>query len=330
VTLAPDIRERLSLPAICPPMFLVSGPDLVREACLSGVIGGFPRANARTREQFDAWLSEIVPVLDGARAEGRRVAPIAANFATKLPPEEIVADLRLIERHGIDIVITANGDPTEVTRIVHDWGGRVFHDVTTVRFAEKAIAAGVDGLTCIGAGGGGHSGTVSHLALIPKVRAMFDGTIVAAGAITTGAAVRAAEILGADLSYLGTRYIATKESMASEEYKQMLVDGRAADLHYLPARGGVPANWLGPSLARAGVDVETLRESYARHERPALPPELKYWAEVWSAGQGIELIDDIPTVAELTLRLRREYVEACAVPDMRAAAQLVDEALDAH
>ena len=310
------LRDRLSLPVVCPPMFLVSGPDLVRAACLSGLIGALPRQNARTLKQFDRWLSDIVPELDDARAGGTRVGPIAANLPSKVSQAEIDENLEVLARHHVDIVITAYGDPTEVTKRVHDWGGIVYHDVTSIRFAEKAIGAGVDGLVCIGAGGGGHSGTLSHLAFIPKVRSMFDGTIIAAGAITTGAGVRAAEILGADLCYLGTRFIATEESMASREYKQMLVEGTAQDLYYLPAEGGVPANWLGQSLRHFVEDFEAIATDYQHHRRGALPRDLRYWVDVWSAGQGIELIDDVPPVAELVSRLRCEYVEACHVPDM--------------
>jgi nitronate monooxygenase len=325
VTLDPAVRAGLSLPAICPPMFLVSGPDLVREACAAGILAALPRQNARTAEQFEAWLGEIRAGLDEVAATGVRVGPLAVNLSAKFDADELPRTLEACERNGVRLVISATGNPAELVKRVHDWGGQVFHDVTSVRFAEKAIAADVDGVICIGAGGGGHSGTTSHLALVPKVRSMFDGTIVAAGAIGTGAAIRAAEILGADLAYLGTRFIATSESMASAAYKRMLVDSHASDLHYLPARGGVPANWLGPSLAEQGVDLEALVAARAKSVPLQLPAELRYWADVWSAGQGIELIDDVPSVAELVRRLRREYVAACAVPDMADVARLVDE-----
>jgi nitronate monooxygenase len=319
--LSEAIRERLTLPVVCPPMFLVSGPDLVREACLQGFIGALPRQNARTMEDFEEWLRSTTEALDAARSEGRRIGPIAANFAAKYPPEVLNEQLELLGRYGIDIVITANGNPAETVKRVHDWGGVVWHDVTSIRFAEKAIAAGVDGLTCIGAGGGGHSGTVSHLALIPKVRSMFDGVIIAAGAIATGAAVRAAEVLGADLAYMGTRFIATQESLAADGYKQMLVEADSTHLRYTTYEGGVPANWLLPSLAERGVPTDVLSDPKAW-----LPDGLKYWSEVWSGGQAVELIDDIPTVAELAGRIRAEYVAACATPDMADVARLVDAA----
>ena len=322
-------RAGLKLPAICAPMFLVSGPDLVREACLAGVVGALPRPNARTVEEFGSWLASIRVSLDDAVETGRTVAPLAVNFPAKFDRHELDESLRLCEKYGVDTVISVNGNPAEITKRVHDWGGRIFHDVTSLRFAEKAISGGVDGLVCIGSGGGGHSGTVSHLALIPAVRAIFDGVIVAAGAITTGAAIRAAEILGADLTYLGTRFIATQESMAHAEHKQMILDAGTASLRYMAARGGVPANWLESSLARAGVDLAAIDEARRNSQEVLLPTELKYWKDVWSAGQGVDLIHDIPTVSELVTRLRCEYVAACEKPDMSGAARLVDQALDA-
>lgn len=319
------LRELLALPAICPPMFLVSGPELVREACRAGLIGALPRLNARTSGEFESWLAAIRAGLDGTDGPA---GPLAVNFTAKLDPAELRSDLKLCAKYGVRVIISATGNPAQLTREVHDWGGTVFHDVTSIRFAEKAIEAGVDGVVCIGAGGGGHSGTVSHLTLIPKVRSFFDGTIVAAGAIATGAAVRAAELLGADLAYLGTRFIATQESMAPAAYKQMIVDASSADLRYVAAEGGVPANWLAASLAQVGVDLSALDLAARQGREVSLPGGLRYWAEVWSAGQAVELIDDIPPVAELARRLRREYVAACELPDMSAAARLADEVLN--
>lgn len=327
MALDPNIRAQLTLPAICAPMFLVSGPDLVREACKAGVIGGLPRQNARTFEEFETWLRDIRAALDEHKAKtGARVGPIAVNLATRFPGDELAKHLDLCKRYGVDILITVGGDPTGIVRAAHDNGLKVFHDITSIRFAEKAIAAGCDGLTCIGAGGGGHSGTISHLSLIRTVRAMFDGTIVLAGAVSDGATIRAAEVLGADLAYLGTRFIATKESMAPEAYKQMLVDETSLGLSYTGRVAGVPANWLLASLRRAGLDPDNLPEPLGRGMRhDHLPENAQPWRDIWSAGQGIDLINDIPTVAELVCRLRREYVAACETPDMAAAARLVDE-----
>lgn len=315
------IRQRLSLPAVCAPMFLVSGPALVREACKQGLVGAIPRQNARTLEEFDGWLTEVRRDLADYAAEHPRVriGPLAVNL-TRMAPDELTANLELCRRHGVEIIISATGDPAELAARVHDFGGQVFHDVTNLRFAEKAIAAGVDGLTCIGAGGGGHSGTLSHLALVPKVREMFDGVILMAGAIGHGAAIRAAEVLGADLAYVGTRFIATREANAPDAYKQLLVSETSKGLRYTDALGGPPANWILESLRRVGLDPDDLPRPLKPMSYDHLPDHAKPWRDLWSAGQSIDLIHDVPSVAELCSRLRREYVEACAVPDMAAAA----------
>jgi nitronate monooxygenase len=331
VSLDEKIRSCLTLPAICAPMFLVTGPALVREACKAGVIGGLPRQNARDIETFDAWLGEISAALAAhRRAEPQaRIAPIAVNFPTRMPPDDLAANLALCAKYAVEIIISVGGDPTELVQRVHDFGGVVFHDVTNLRFAEKAIAAGADGLTCIGAGGGGHSGTISHLAMIPRIRAMYDGTIVMAGAVSSGAVIRAAEVLGADLAYLGTRFIATEESDAPAEYKSLLVSQTSADLAYTGDIAGVPANWMIESIRRVGLDPDNLPKPTGRGMRhDHLPESVVPWKNLWSAGQGVDLIEDIPTVAELVRRLRREYVAACETPSMVAAARLVDQALD--
>jgi nitronate monooxygenase len=332
VTLDARIREQLTLPAFCAPMFLVSGPDLVREACKAGLVGGLPRQNARTFEQFEQWLTGIRADLDEHAADnpGARIGPIAVNLATRMDADLLAQHLEVCRRAGVEIIVSAAGDPTELIARVHDWGGKVFHDVTSLPFAEKAIAAGADGLTCIGAGGGGHSGTISHLALIPKVRGMFDGTIVLAGAVSNGAAIRAAELLGADLAYLGTRFIATQESNARPDYKLLLLSQSSADLMYTPAISGVAANWLKASMRRVGLDPDELPEPGGAMRQEHLPENVRPWVNLWSAGQGIDLIDDVPTVAELVRRLRAEYVAACELPDMAAVARLADEAVSAR
>jgi nitronate monooxygenase len=323
MSLDPDLRAGMVLPAICAPMFLVSGPDLVRQACAAGIMAGIPRHNARTLETFTGWLREIRGWLDdyAEREPGARIGPVAVNLSTRMEPATLDEHLRLCAAHGVKVIISAAGDPTELTKRVHDHGLRVFHDVTSLRFAEKAIAAGVDGMTCIGAGGGGKSGTISLLVFIPKVRQMFGGTIICAGAVTTGAAIRAAELLGADLAYLGTRFIASQESMADPRYKRMLVEAGSPDLRYTAAVGGIPANWLAASMRSAGLDPDA---PPSRPNDTAIPATAKPWKTVWSAGQGVDLIHDVPTVAELVLRLRREYVAACAVPDMADVARVLD------
>jgi nitronate monooxygenase len=329
MALDPAIRARLTLPAVCAPMFLVTGPDLVREACKAGLIGGVPRQNARSLEQFDAWLGEIRRDLDAHAAENpaARIGPIAVNLAIRMSGEELRREMEVCRRHGVEIIISVAGDPGPLAAQVHDFGGKVFHDVTNLRFAEKAIAAGVDGLTCIGAGGGGHSGTISHLALIPKVRAMYDGTIIMAGAVGNGAAIRAAEVLGADLAYMGTRFIATQESDAPQAYKEMLVAETSRGLRYTDGVGGAPANWILESLRRVGLDPDNLPTPAKAFSYDHLPETARPWRDFWSAGQSIDLIHDIPTVAELCARLRREYVSACDVPSMAEVARLADAAL---
>lgn len=327
MTLDHALCDKLVLPAVCAPMFLVSGPALVAAACKAGLVGALPRQNARSLEVFEGWMRDIRTELDDHARQfpDARIGPVAVNLAARFDEEELATHLDICARYGVEIIISAQGNPRAITERVHDWGGRVFHDVTSLRFAEKAVAAGVDGLICIGAGGGGHSGTTSHLVLIPKIRRMFDGVIVMAGAVTDGAAIRAAEILGADLSYLGTRFIGTRESLAHDDYKAMLVSQSSEDLMYTGRIAGVPANWLVESMRSVGLDPGDLPvPTRAGMSHDHLPNAVKPWVNLWSAGQGIDLIDDIPSVAELVLRLRREYVDACRTPDMAAVAALVD------
>jgi nitronate monooxygenase len=317
MSLDSKIRSTLTLPAICAPMFLVSGPALVREACKAGIIGALPRQNARDLETFESWLQHIFEALAIHRdANPRaRIAPMAVNLPTRMSQSDLKANMDLCAKYGVELIISVGGDPTELIARVHGFGAKVFHDVTSLRFAEKAIAAGADGLNCIGAGGGGHSGTISHLALIPRIRTIYDGTIVMAGAVASGAAIRAAEILGADLAYLGTRFIATEEADAPDDYKKLLVGQSSADLIYTGDIAGVPANWMIESIRRAGLDPQQLPKPLGagmRHDH--LPPNATPWKNLWSAGQGIDLIDDIPSVAQLVTRLRAEYVAACDTP----------------
>lgn len=303
-------RSTLSLPAICAPMFFVTGPDLVREACLAGLVGVVPRHNARTLEQFESWLEAIQAARKQALARSAKVGPLAVNVGAKLPAADINNTLQLAADYGIDTVISVGGGPREVVRFAHAKSMGVLHDVVSLDFAKKAIDQGVDGLIAIGSGGGGHSGRLSHLALIEKIRTTFKGPLVMAGGISTGTGVRAAEILGADYAYMGTRFIATKEANAPAEYKQMLVDSTSEDLVYTPDITGVPANWLKPSLLRCGIDIETLAKHGAgRFDH--LPNDIRPWRDIWSGGQGIDLIDDIPDVATLVARLVREYQSAC-------------------
>jgi nitronate monooxygenase len=323
------VRQGLALPAVCAPMSFVSGPDLAREACKAGIIGAFPRHNAGSTEEFEAWLQAIRRDLDAHEAQGHTVAPLAVN-ATVMDDADNRRFAEACRKARVDIVISAFGDPTEQIKRVHEWGAIAIHDVTSMRFAEKAIRAGADGLVAIGAGGGGHSGTISHLAFIPRLRRIFDGIIVMAGAVTTGAAIRAAEILGADLAYLGTRFIASAESLAKPGYKELITRASAADLLYTPNPTGVSANWLKDSLRQFGLDPDNLPERVGPRGTDHYPAGVRSWRDFWSAGQGVELIEDVPPVAEICSRLRREYLAACAAPASFAeAARLAEEAVAA-
>jgi nitronate monooxygenase len=316
MALDPALRAAMSLPAVCAPMFLVSGPELVAEACKAGLMGGLPRQNALSFEEFEAWLGTIRQALnEHEQVTGGPAGPLAVNLATRVPEEQLGQHFEACGRHGVKVLITVGGDPTALIGHAHDAGLLVFHDITSIRFAEKAIAAGADGLNCIGAGGGGHSGTTSHLALIRAVRAIYQGTIVMGGAVSDGATIRAGEILGADLAYLGTRFIATRESRAPQAYKDLLVSQTSADLRYTDGIAGVHANWLVESIKSVGLDPENLPRPLGRGMRhDHLPEGAAPWKNIWSAGQGIDLIHDIPSVAELVQRLRDEYREACRLP----------------
>lgn len=302
---------RLRLPLICAPMYRVTSPELVIAACQAGIVGALPRNNAPDFATFDTWLARI----EAAAAELPVRAPTAVNLSTRLPADEMERHLALCAQRGVELIISATGDPSELIRRAHGHGLLVYADAVNLHFARKAMAAQVDGVIAIGAGGGGHSGTINHLTLVAALRREFAGTIVMAGAVANGAAIRAAEILGADLAYMGTRFIATQESGAPEAYKQMLVDAAPTDLSYTDAVNGVPANWLVPSLRSHGLDPRAMpaREPGVRGHAH-LPEAVLPWHNLWSAGQGVAEIDDIPSVAQLLERLEAEYRAAAATP----------------
>jgi nitronate monooxygenase len=316
-----EIRDRLTLPAVAAPMFLCSGTELAAAACEAGIVGSLTRNHCRDMEEMEEQLKTVTDRVARFRDAnpGRKIGPLAMNITPHFGLDELRAHMQVCRRYGVQIIITSVGNPTETAPVIHDEGLLHFHDATTLRFAEKAIAAGVDGIIAIGAGGGGHSGIISHLAFIPQIRAMFDGTVVLAGAVSTGAVIRAAEILGADLAYLGTRFIATHEAAAPDAYKSMIVDGGTPDVLYTDGVNGMSAMWLKASLKSAGLDPDRMPKLEKRGT-DHLPEGVKPWREIWSAGQGIGLIKDIPTVAELVRRLEEEYVAACAIPDMAKAA----------
>ncbi len=301
---------KLRLPVITAPMFLVSGPDLVIAACRAGIVGTFPTLNARPSAQLEAWFEQISQALATTPA----AAPFGVNLIVHPTNTRLAEDLALVERYRVPLVITSLGNPREICERVHAYGGVVFADVVHAAHARKAIAAGVDGIIAVCAGAGGHAGVQSPFALAREIRRFWDGTLVLAGAISDGSAIRAAEVLGADLAYMGTRFIATQEAMADPAYKEMLVRTTAQDIVYTDAVSGVPANFLWPSLEAAGFKREELMANFGKGKLKSLADEAKAWRDLWSAGHGVSLIDDVPPVAELVARLQAEYRQACALP----------------
>jgi nitronate monooxygenase len=293
------LEGRLKLPAIAAPMFLTSGPDLVVEVCRSGLIGTFPALNQRSSEGYVAWLDEIEQRL----ADVPDAAPFGVNLIVHKTNPRLEADLKITVERKVPLVITSLGAVPELVEAVHSYGGLVFHDVINRRHAEKAAEAGVDGIIAVSAGAGGHAGTMSPFALVSEIRQVFGGTIILAGAINTGRQIAAARVMGADLAYLGTRFIATEESLVEADYKEMLVDAKAADVLYTPAISGVNANFLKPSIRRAGLDPDNL----VSHGKLDMANEAKAWKAVWSAGQGTGSVEDVPAAAELCERLIAEY-----------------------
>lgn len=316
------LRDRLTLPVFAAPMFLCSGVELAIACCSAGIVGSLTRNHCRDLEELVEQLKVVTEALKRFKEENPQkvIGPLAVNISPTFDSEEFRQHLEACRKFGVQIIVTSIGNPTQNAPLIQEYGLLHFHDATTIRFAEKAIAAGVDGIVAIGAGGGGHAGTISHLAFIPQVRSMFDGTIVMAGAISTGAAVRAAEVLGADLAYMGTRFIATQEASAPDAYKAMLVEGGVTDVIYTKGVNGLPASWLKSSLKSIGLDPDNLFIPEGR-STDHLPEGATPWRNIWSGGQGIGLINDIPAVAELVMQLQREYVEACNTPDMLSSAR---------
>ncbi len=301
-----DMFPTLTLPVIAAPMFLVSGPDLVKACCRAGVIGAFPFPNARTIETLDAWL-------DGLGREAKEGgAPFAVNLTTHRTYDRLQDEIALIKNHKPDIVITALGGPEPVLGAVHAYGGKVIADVNSVRFARKAAEKGVDGLALVSAGAGGHTGDMSGFAFVSEVRDFFDGLIVLAGGIGTGAAIRAAEIAGADLCYMGTRFIAAKESIASDEYKAMLVQAEFEDLVLSDRLTGAKAYYLRQSLEKMGYDPNNM-EAGSGMNLANSQDQIKAWRDVWSAGHGVGSVKTISSAADIIEGLRREYAQACKI-----------------
>ncbi|API59742.1 2-nitropropane dioxygenase [Tardibacter chloracetimidivorans] len=299
-----DLKTRLRLPVVAAPMLLVSGPDLVIAAGQAGILGAFPALNARSTDQLKGWLEKIEGTLDEQ--------PYAVNLIIQGPGAPRFADdLRLLEAIKPPVVITSVGNPAEAVERIHAFGGLVFHDVATLRHAQKAIAAGVDGLILLTAGAGGHTGTANPFAFVSQVRAFWNGPILLAGAISDGSGIAAARALGADLVYMGTRFAASEESLASEAYKALLVSETMADVVLTDRISGLPATFLRGSIVRAGLDPDALPDRLELF-KPNLPEGIKAWRDVWSGGHGVGSIIDTPPVAEIVDRLVAEYEAAKA------------------
>ncbi|MEW4467521.1 nitronate monooxygenase [Parasphingorhabdus sp. JC815] len=306
----PDqLRTNLRLPAIVAPMFLVSGPEMVIASSRAGLIGSFPAPNARTPEILEDWLIQI----ETALADTDEPALWAVNLVVHPSNDRLPSDLESVVRHKVPLVITALGSPARVVDAVHDYGGLVFADVNSVGFARKAAAAGVDGLVLVASGAGGHTGLTAGFAFVEEVRQFWDGPIVLGGAISTGHAIRAAEILGADFAYLGTSMIACEESIAERAYKDMIVAAGAEDV--VPSKGitGVTANWLRPSLVAAGYDPANMPEDKKPNFENA-QDDAKAWKNVWSAGQGVGAVQAVEPLAMIAGRLKKEYDAAVKRP----------------
>jgi nitronate monooxygenase len=314
MSLPASISARLRLPLIAAPMLRVSGPDLVSAACRSGVIGSFPTVNARSADELDAWLTRIRA---DCEATGRPTAPVCPNIIMRRQPDMLAEDVKVLAKHKVEMVIASVGSPEAVVQPLHDVGCLVFADVASVRHAEKALAVGADGLVLLTAGAGGQTGWANGLSFARAVRAMFDGPLVMAGGLSDGAALWAARVLGCDLGMMGTRFIATLESMAVDGYKQMLVNSRLDDVMLTQAFTGLDTNMLRPSVVAAGLDPallkgsvtpERARELFGAHAKEARGP--RRWVDVWSAGHSVSGVDAVRPVAVLVEQLAEEFASA--------------------
>jgi nitronate monooxygenase len=310
----PKFFESLSLPVIAAPMFLISGPKLVIECCKNGIIGTFPALNQRTTEGFEQWIIEIKTALKEFESEtGKKAAPFGVNLIVHQTNPRVQADLAICIKHQVPLIITSLGAVPQLVGAVHSYGGMVFHDVIKKRHAEKAAEAGVDGLILVCAGAGGHAGTLNPMPFVAEIKKFFKKTILLSGCISNGRDVASALQMGADLAYMGTRFINTKESKASEDYRNMIIDSGANDIVYTAAISGVSANFLRPSLEAMGITEEMLsrpKKIDFGNELSAMEKEAKAWSTIWSAGQGVTNISDNPSVKDLIDLMKKEFKAA--------------------
>jgi nitronate monooxygenase len=302
------LNRNLTLPVICAPLFIISNPDLVIAQCKSGVIGSFPALNARPQDVLEDWLLRIKREL----AADPKAAPFAVNQIIHPSNERLEHDMALCVKHEVPLIITSLSAPTRIVPHVHAYGGKVFHDVISVRHAEKALEAGVDGLILVCAGAGGHAGMLSPFALVGEIRKFYDGPIALAGSITNGSAILSAQAMGADFAYVGTRFIATTEANAIVAYKQAIIDSAARDVVYTPYFTGVHGNYLKKSIVAAGLDPDDLPVKDKSAMSFGGASDTKAWKDIWGAGQGVGTIDEVMPTADLVARLQQEYRSAKA------------------
>ena len=321
----PPILSRLRLPVIGAPLFIISNPKLVIAQCTAGIVGSFPALNARPASQLDEWLHEITEALAAHDREhpDNPSAPFAVNQIVHRSNDRFDADMAVCEKWKVPIVITSLGAREELNHAVHSWGGITLHDIIDDRFARKAVSKGADGLIAVAAGAGGHAGRWSPFALVQEIRAWFDGPLILSGAIATGSAVLAAEAMSADFAYVGSPFIATPEARCSDDYRQAIVEGGAADIVNSALFTGLPGNYLRASIERSGLDPDTL------HKLESLPTEFgsegssrsKAWRDIWGSGQGIGAVSMVQPAADYVAQLDREYREArerlCAISPRR-------------
>jgi len=308
-----DLYGRLRLPVIASPMFIVSNPKLVIAQSTSGIMGSFPALNARPQTLLADWLAEVQEGLAAHRKAHPQavVAPFAVNQIIHQSNDRLEHDLAECERHKVPFIITSLRAPGDLVAGIHNWGGKVFHDVTTLRHAEKALEAGVDGLILVCAGAGGHAGTLSPFALVNEVRRFYDGPLILSGAITSGADVLAALAMGADFAYMGTRFIASAEANASEGYKDAIVRASASDILYTPFFTGIPGNYLKASIVNAGLDPANLPQPDPGASNFG-SGRAKPWKDIWGAGQGVGSIASVEPAATIVDNLAREFEQARA------------------
>lgn len=317
----PTVLQNLSLPVIASPMFIASGPALVAAQCKAGIVGSFPALNARPAELLDTWLTDLQRELAEYKAANPSaiVGPIAVNQIVHASNARLEHDVEVCVKHQVPIIISSlRAPPKEMLDAVHSYGGIVLHDVISIRHAHKALEAGVDGLILVAAGAGGHAGALSPFALVGEVRKFFNGPIALSGSIATGDAILAAQAMGADFAYIGSRWLATKESNVTDDYRDAIVESSAADVVYTNLFTGVHGNYLKKSIVNAGLDPDALPESdKSKMSFGDGASKAKAWRDIWGAGQGVGLMDDVPTTAEMVERLKREYEAARARLSLR-------------